>query len=71
MKGLPLHLYRSSAGPASWSCAEAWFTEEAVESLAERGFIVVVPYKDQDRVRVFQMNSISEPYSLIRGPWHG
>ena len=71
VKGLPLHLYRSSAGPASWSCAEAWFTEEAVESLAERGFIVVVPYKDQDRVRVFQMNSIAEPYSLIRGAWHG
>lgn len=71
VKGLPLHLYRSAAGPASWSCAEAWFTEEAVEALAERGMIVVVPYKDQDRVRVFQMNSIAEPYSLIRGAWHG
>lgn len=69
VKGLPLHLYRSSAGPASWSCAEAWFTEEAVEALANRGFIVVVPYKDQDRVRIFQMNSIAEPYSLIRGGW--
>ncbi len=69
VKGLPLHLYRSSAGPASWSCAEAWFTEEAVEALADRGFIVVVPYKDQDRVRVFQMNSIADPYSLIRGAW--
>jgi type VI secretion system ImpC/EvpB family protein/type VI secretion system ImpB/VipA family protein len=69
VKGLPLHLYRSAAGPASTSCAEAWFTEEAVESLAERGLIVVVPYKDQDRIRVFQMNSIAEPYSLIRGGW--
>ncbi|MDZ7640266.1 MAG: type VI secretion system contractile sheath large subunit [Bryobacterales bacterium] len=71
VKGLPLHLYRGDAGPASWSCAEAWFTEGAVEELAERGMIVVVPYKDQDRVRIFQMNSIAEPYSLIRGAWQG
>lgn len=71
VKGLPLHMYRSASGPVSASCAEAWFTEPSVEALAERGFIVVVPYKDQDRVRIFQMNSIAEQYSLIRGSWNG
>lgn len=69
LKGLPLHTFQGDSGPTSTSCAEAWFTEEAMEALAERGFITLVPYKDQDRLRVFQMNSIAEPYSLIRGPW--
>ncbi|MCW5964197.1 MAG: type VI secretion system contractile sheath large subunit [Bryobacterales bacterium] len=69
LKGLPLHSYQGAEGAMSTSCAEAWFTEEAMEALAGRGFITLVPYKNQDRLRVFQMNSIAAPYSLIRGPW--
>ena len=69
VQGLPLHVYRDDAGSTSMSCAEAWFTEEAMEALAGRGFITLVPYKDQDRLRVFQMNSIAESHNLIRGPW--
>jgi len=67
--GLPLHIYRGAGGSTSTSCAEAWFTEEAMEALGGRGFITMVPFKDQDRVRVFRMCSIAEPYSLLRGPW--
>lgn len=70
IKGLPLHIYKGEAGSTSTSCAEAWFTEEAMEALGNRGFITVVPYKDQDRVRVFQMCSIADPYKAIRGPWN-
>lgn len=69
IQGLPLHVYQSHEGSVSTSCAEAWFSEEAMEALAGRGFITLVPYKNQDRLRVFQMNSIADPYSLIRGPW--
>jgi len=69
IKGLPLHVYKREGGSTSTSCAEAWFTEEAMEALSARGLITVVPYKDQDRVRVFQMCSIAEPYKAIRGPW--
>ncbi len=69
LKGLPLHTYSSQEGTLSTSVAEAWFTEEAMEALSARGFITLVPYKNQDRLRVFQMNSIADPYCLIRGPW--
>lgn len=70
IKGLPLHIYKGEGGSTSTSCAEAWFTEEAMEALSARGIITVVPYKDQDRVRVFQMCSIADPYKAIRGPWN-
>jgi hypothetical protein len=40
-----------------------------MEALSSRGFITLVPYKNQDRLRVFQMNSIADPYRLIQGPW--
>jgi type VI secretion system protein ImpC len=69
VQGLPLHVYKGDAGSTSTSCAECWFTEEAMEALSDRGFVTLVPYKDQDRLRVFQMNSIAHPHSLIKGPW--
>ncbi|MCU0228679.1 MAG: type VI secretion system contractile sheath large subunit [Bryobacterales bacterium] len=69
LTGLPLHTYSSHEGTVSTSVAEAWFTEEAMEALSSRGFITLVPYKNQDRLRVFQMNSIADPYRLIQGPW--
>ena len=69
VEGLPLHVFKSNGESELKPCAEVLLTEDAAETLLERGFIPLASIKGTDRVRVVRFQSVSESAALLAGRW--
>jgi type VI secretion system protein ImpC len=70
IEGLPVHVYQDDSGESvTKPCAEAWFTEQAVECVLDTGLIPLISYKDQDRIRLARFQSLALPMSQLHGRW--
>ena len=56
---LPVHTYQEDGEWKMAPCGEVWLTQSQAEGLIEMGFIPVVSFRDQDRVRVAGIRSIN------------
>ena len=66
---LPLHIYKTEGTSRAKPCAEALFTEEAVEAIVERGFMPLVSQKERDTIRLVRFQSFADPPAVLSGRW--
>ncbi len=69
IEGLPLHIYKVEGTARATPCAEALFTEEAVEAILEKGFMPLVSQKDRDAIRLARSQALAEPLTPLSGRW--
>jgi type VI secretion system protein ImpC len=69
IENLPLHLYKKAGESRTKPCAEVVFTEEAAETILEKGIMPLLSYKNQDRVRLARFQSLSDPPANLTGRW--
>lgn len=67
--GLPLHVYQQDGESRTKPCAEVVLTQRAAELIMERGFMPLLSFLNQDRVRLARFQSIAEPPTRLAGPW--
>jgi type VI secretion system protein ImpC len=67
--GLPLHIYQAEGTARAKPCAEALFTEEAVEAILEKGFMPLVSQKERDAIRLVRVQSLADPLAALSGRW--
>ena len=66
---LPLHVYQQDGESRTKPCAEVVLTQRAAELIMERGFMPLLSFVNQDRVRLARFQSIAEPPTRLAGPW--
>jgi type VI secretion system protein ImpC len=66
---LPVHTLKTDAGMSVTPCAEVLLTQQTVEKLAADGFMVLISFKDQDRIRLSRFQSIAVPVARLSGRW--
>jgi type VI secretion system protein ImpC len=66
---LPLHVYKQDGEPQLKPCAEILLTEDAAETLLERGLMPVASVKGTDRVKLVRFQSVAEPPASLAGKW--
>ncbi|MEW6290209.1 MAG: type VI secretion system contractile sheath large subunit [Thermodesulfobacteriota bacterium] len=66
---LPLHVYKKDGESHTKPCAEVVLTQRAAELIMERGFMPLLSFLNQDRVRLARFQSIAEPPTRLAGPW--
>lgn len=66
---LPLHVYQQEGESRTTPCAEVVLTQRAAELIMERGFMPLLSFVNQDRVRLARFQSIAEPPTRLAGPW--
>jgi len=67
--GLPAHSYRKDGEAQLKPCAEVLLTEDAAETLLDRGFMPLASIKDTDRVRLVRFQSVADPPAQLAGRW--
>ena len=67
--GLPLHIYKAEGTARAKPCAEALFTEEAVEAILEKGLMPFVSQKERDAIRLARFQSLADPLAGLSGRW--
>jgi len=68
--GLPAHTYRKDGEAQLKPCAEVLLTEDAAETLLDRGFMPLASIKGADRVRLVRFQSVAEPPAALAGRWN-
>jgi type VI secretion system protein ImpC len=56
---LPVHIYQEDGEWKMTPCAEVWMTEPQVSALMEMGFMPIVSFRDEDRVRLAGVRAIN------------
>ncbi len=69
VEGLPLHIYKEKGESKIKPCAEVVFTEQAVETILEKGIMPLLSYKKLDKVRLARFQSIADPSTNLAGRW--
>jgi len=69
IENLPLHVYREKGESRITPCAEVLLTEQAAETILDRGFMPLLSFKSQDRIRLARFQSLTEPPSPLAGRW--
>ncbi|MBU0968137.1 MAG: type VI secretion system contractile sheath large subunit [Proteobacteria bacterium] len=69
ISNLPLHVYRKDGESRTKPCAEVVFSQRAAEMIMEKGFMPLLSFLNQDRVRLARFQSIAEPLTRLAGPW--
>jgi type VI secretion system protein ImpC len=67
--GLPAHSYRKDGESQLKPCAEVLLTEDAAETLLDRGFMPLASIKNSDRVRLVRFQSVADPTAQLAGRW--
>jgi type VI secretion system protein ImpC len=67
--GLPAHAYRKDGEAHLKPCAEVLLTEDAAETLLDRGFMPLASIKDTDRIRLVRFQSVANPPAQLAGRW--
>lgn len=66
---LPLYQYKENGETKTKSCAEIIFTEDSCEKILQQGLIPLISFRDTDRIKIGRFQSITEPFSILRGKW--
>jgi type VI secretion system protein ImpC len=67
--GLPAHTYREDGESQLKPCAEVLLTEDAAETLIDRGFMPLASIKGTDSVRLVRFQSVADPPAPLAGRW--
>ena len=66
---LPLHVYREADETRIKPCAEALLTERAADIIMNSGFMPLLSFRDQDRIRLARFQSLALPPTRLAGRW--
>ena len=66
---LPLHVYREAEETCIKPCAEALLTERAAEIIMNSGFMPLLSFREQDRIRLARFQSLALPPTRLAGRW--
>jgi len=66
---LPLHVYREADETRIKPCAEALLTERAAEIIMNSGFMPLLSFREQDRIRLARFQSLAQPPTRLAGRW--
>ena len=66
---LPLHVYREADETCIKPCAEALLTERAAEIIMNAGFMPLLSFREQDRIRLARFQSLALPPTRLAGRW--
>jgi type VI secretion system protein ImpC len=66
---LPLHVYREADETCIKPCAEALLTERAAEIIMDAGFMPLLSFREQDRIRLARFQSLTLPPTRLAGRW--
>ncbi len=69
LDNLPLHFFQDNGETRSKPCAEIVLTESALERILEQGFIPLISFRDNDKVRVARFQSISSSNPKLIAKW--
>ncbi len=69
VEGLPLHVYKERGESRAKACAEVVLTEDAVDHILDKGLMVLVSFRNQDRVRLARFQSLADPAAGLSGRW--
>jgi type VI secretion system protein ImpC len=67
--GLPLHIYREQGESRIKPCAEVVLTERGAERILEKGFMPLLSFRNQDRIRLARFQSLADPLTHLMGRW--
>jgi type VI secretion system protein ImpC len=70
MDDLPAHVYTQDGEPRLQSAAEGYLSESVAESIASRGVMPLLSYRNRGAVRVWQFRSLADPPVGLAGPWN-
>ncbi len=65
--GLPMHVYREGTETVFKACGEALLSDRAVDLMINKGLMPLVSYKNTDKVKLAQFQSIAG--TALRGRW--
>ncbi len=69
IENLPLHVYREADETRLKPCAEALLTERAAEIIMNAGFMPLLSFREQDRIRLARFQSLALPPTRLAGRW--
>ena len=69
INNLPLHIYQAAGETCIKPCAEALLTERAAEVIMSSGFMPLLSFRDQDRIRLARFQSLALPLTRLAGRW--
>jgi len=70
LDGLPVHLFNNEHGETKTKpCAEIEMTHRACDVLLEQGLMPLISFRDTDRVRLADFQSIAFPSKHLSGRW--
>jgi type VI secretion system protein ImpC len=69
VSGLPLHVYQETGETRIKPCAEVVLTERAAEIILDKGFMLLLSFRDQDMIRLIRFQSLALPPMLLAGRW--
>ena len=69
IEGLPLHLYKAQGETHVEPCAEVVLTDRAAETILEKGFMPLLSFRNQDKIRLARFQSIADPLTALAGRW--
>ena len=70
LDGLPVHLYKNEQGETKTKpCAEIEMTHRACDVLLEQGLMPLISFRDTDRVRLADFQSVAFPSKHLSGRW--
>jgi type VI secretion system protein ImpC len=69
VSGLPLHVYQETGETRIKPCAEVDLTERAAEIILDKGFMLLLSFRDQDMIRLIRFQSLALPPKLLAGRW--
>ena len=70
VEGFPVHSYKDGVENKTKPCAEILMTHTNCEKLLEQGLIPLISFKDSDKIRLGNFQSIAFPPTVLKGKWH-
>ena len=71
VSGLPLHIYRETGETRIKPCAEVVLTERTAEIILNKGFMLLLSFRDQEMIRLVRFQSLALPPKPLAGRWAG
>lgn len=68
--GFPIHLYKDKLENETKPCAEILMTQSNCERILEQGLIPIISFKNDDKIRFGNLQSIAYPPKLLKGKWY-
>lgn len=69
LENLPLHVVTSGGERRTLPCTGELLSETEALQLLDQGLMVLLSFRDQDRIRLARCQSIADPPTRLAGPW--